>query len=185
MTAEHTSTYTGKQRVLHWLVAVLVLTLLPMGFLMVDSGESEFWSTVGDLLYATHKSLGFIVIWLVVWRIALRMNRPAATYPSSMPLAMQILIRITHRWLYILLLATALLGWAGVTAYPALTLTAGLSIPPMPFVPQDEELSKQLFEIHGSLAIILSVLVALHIAGALKHKLMDRDGVFERMTSGN
>jgi cytochrome b561 len=170
------------QRVLHWIVAVCVLALLPIGFWMADRGEAGLWDNLTGNLYASHKTVGFIVLWLVIWRIILRARRAAPSYPSSVPAMIQILAKKTQRWMYILLLAMPLTGWAGVTAFPALNIFAGLHLPAMPFIPQDQALAKQIFEVHGWLAIALCVLVALHVAGALKHKLIDRDGVFEHMT---
>jgi cytochrome b561 len=74
------------------------------------------------------------------------------------------------------------LGWAGVTAFPALSIAGGWSLPSMPFIPESRTLSKLLFTIHGWLAIVLSILVVVHIAGALKHRFIDKDGVFDRMS---
>jgi cytochrome b561 len=74
-----------------------------------------------------------------------------------------------------------LLGWAGVTAYPALITIGGYNLPAMPFVPVSEDLAKQLFNIHGWLALALGAVIIAHIAGSLKHLFIDRDGVFQRM----
>jgi cytochrome b561 len=86
-----------------------------------------------------------------------------------------------HGLLYALLFAVPLLGWAGVTAYPALITVAGYHLPAMPWVTQDAALAKQLFELHGTLAFVLVAFVVCHIAAALVHLFFKRDGVFERM----
>jgi cytochrome b561 len=80
--------------------------------------------------------------------------------------------------------AAMVLGWAAVTAYPALITVAGYHLPPMPWVMQNEALAKQLFAIHGLLAFVLGALALGHIAAALMHLLLKRDGVFERMWPG-
>jgi len=78
-----------------------------------------------------------------------------------------------------------LLGWAGVTAFPALIVFPGLDLPAMPFVPVDEALALRLFQIHGALAITLAVLVLGHIGAALWHLVMKKDGMFGRMWFGD
>jgi cytochrome b561 len=86
-----------------------------------------------------------------------------------------------HGSLYLLLLVVPLLGWAGVTAYPALITIGGYNLPAMPGIPKDQALAKQLFEIHGNLALALAALALAHIGAALHHLLIKKDGVFQRM----
>jgi cytochrome b561 len=86
-----------------------------------------------------------------------------------------------HGALYLLLLVVPLLGWAAVTAFPALITLNGFHLPAMPGIPQDQALAKQLFEIHGNLALVLAVLALAHIAAGLHHLLIKKDGVFQRM----
>jgi cytochrome b561 len=73
-----------------------------------------------------------------------------------------------------------LFGWAGVTAFPALITLGGYHLPAMPLVPENSDLAARLFAIHGALAIALSVLIAGHIAAAMRHMLR-KDGIFRRM----
>ena len=176
--------YSATQRALHWLVALLVLTLIPVAFWMADRGEAGLWDGLTGTLYASHKAVGFLVLWLVVWRVVLRFTRRAPAYPDSVSPTVQRLAHAVQRLIYLLLIAMTLLGWAGVTAFPARSIAGGISLPAMPWVPVDQALAKQLLEIHGWFAIALCIIIALHIAGALKYKLIDRDGVFEHMTSG-
>jgi cytochrome b561 len=82
--------------------------------------------------------------------------------------------------MYLLLLLTPLSGWAAVTAFPALITLGGYDLPAMPFVPQDRDLAAILFEIHGVIAITLSVLVVGHIGAAFRH-MISKDGIFRRM----
>jgi len=84
--------------------------------------------------------------------------------------------------MYLLLLVVPLLGWAGVSAFPALITIAGYHLPAMPGIPKDQALAKQIFEIHGTLAMALLILVVGHVAAALKHLFINRDNVFQRMT---
>ncbi len=169
-------------RLLHWVIAIMVLAMLPIGFWMAYRGEAGLWGALTGTLYASHKTVGFLVLWLMVVRLVFRLTITPPSYPPQMPAFIRRLAHSTHHLMYVLLFAIALLGWAGVTAFPALSIAGGWSLPGMPFIPESRTLSKLLFTIHGWLAIVLSILVVVHIAGALKHKFIDKDGVFDRMS---
>jgi len=171
-------------RVLHWLIAIPVLALLVIGFWMVTRSEADLWDALTGNLYASHKAIGFSVLWLMVLRLIIRITHRTPAYPPSMPKGIIKLAKSTHHLMYLLLLAIPLLGWAGVTAYPALIVAGDIYLPAMPGIPEDQALAKRLFSIHGTLAIVLCVLIAIHLAGALKHLLIDKDGVFGRMGFG-
>ncbi|UOD50286.1 cytochrome b [Orrella daihaiensis] len=174
--------FSATQRWLHWIVAMLVLILLPIGFWMVDRAEANIWDGLTGTLYASHKTFGFIVLWLVIWRLILRATNTAPDYPDSVSVPVRKLAKTTQWLLYSLLVAIALLGWAGVTAFGALNILFGINLPAMPGIPADKEFAKEIFAIHGWLAVALCVLLFLHVAGALKHRLVDHDGVFNHMS---
>lgn len=182
MTADR---FSATQRWLHWIVAMMVLVLLPVGFWMVDRAEANIWDDLTGNLYASHKAFGFLVLWLVAWRLILRAVNTSPGYPASVSVPVRRLAKTTQWLVYALLLAIPLLGWAGVTAFGALNIFWGLSLPAMPGVPADQVLAKEIFAIHGWLGVALCVLLFLHIAGALKHRLIDHDGVFDHMSLGS
>lgn len=169
-------------RYLHWLIAVLVLVMLPIGFWMASRAEADLWGALTSVLYSTHKSIGFLIIWLMLARLVFKLTVSPPSYPPQMPALIRKLAHSTHHLMYVLLFAIPLLGWAGVTAYPALTVFWGVALPGLPLIPESESLARLLFTIHGWLAIAFAVLIAAHIAGALKHRFIDKDGVFERMS---
>jgi len=167
-------------RILHLLIAALVLTLIPVGLWMASRGAAGIFDTLTNSLYSVHKAVGFTVLSLMILRVLCKATMTAPGYPSSVSRATLIAARSLHHVLYLLLFITPLLGWAGVTAFPALDIVAGISLPALPFVPQDEELAVRLFQIHGVFAVTLAILLVGHIAAALRH-LLRRDGVFQRM----
>ena len=172
--------YPAGWRVLHWVMALMVLTLIPIGLWMASRAEADIWGDLTDTLFSWHKAIGFSVLLLMILRIAVKIRLNSPPYPDHMPLKLQIAAKSLHHLIYILLVVTPLFGWAGVTAYPALVTLGGYHLPAMPFVPEDKELAATLFNIHGWLAITLSVLIAGHIAAAIRHMLR-KDGIVRRM----
>jgi len=167
-------------RIVHWLVAVMVLTLIPVGLWMTARGEADVWGALTNVLYSTHKAIGFTVLLLMVVRIGIKIRTGTPPYPDTLPRTLKLAATGLHHLLYLLLVLTPLFGWAGVTAYPALVTLGGYDLPAMPFVPEDSELAERLFAIHGTLAITLGVLLVGHICAAVRH-LLRKDGIFQRM----
>jgi len=168
-------------RALHWATAAAVAILIPIGVWMAARGAADLWDGLTNGLYAWHKAVGLCVLLATGLRLGLRLRLGVPAYPAALsPLRRRLAIGLNHGF-YLLLLAVPLLGWAGVTAYPALTTIGGLELPAMPLVPQDSDLAARLFAIHGALALALGVLAIGHVAVALRHRLVERDGVFQRM----
>ncbi|EDM48238.1 cytochrome b [Marinobacter algicola] len=172
--------YPAGWRVLHWVMALMVLTLIPVGLWMASRAEADIWGALTNTLYSAHKAIGFSVLLLMILRIAVKIGVKSPPYPESMPRALQVAAKSVHHLIYVLLVLTPLFGWAGVTAFPALGIVGDIQLPAMPLVPEDEELAASLFAIHGWLAITLGVLVAGHIGAAFRHMLRG-DGIFRRM----
>lgn len=173
--------YPSSWRVLHWVIALCVMSLIPIGLLIVARTEANLWDDFTNLLYGIHKALGFTVLLLMALRIAFKIAYRSPDYPASMTRKRVIAAKSLHHLFYVLLVLVPLLGWAGVTAFPALIVFPGLDLPAFPGVPQDEALAQKLFQIHGTLAILLAFLVLGHIAAALRHLVLLKDGVFQRM----
>ena len=176
-----TDKYPLSWRLLHWLMAVIIVGLLIVGLIMADRAEANIWDDLTNILYAWHKALGFSIIFLLILRILLRRRSGVPAYPSHVSPKLLSIAHQAHTVLYTLMIVVPLLGWAGVTAYPALITIGGYNLPAMPFVPVNEDLAKQIFNIHGWLALALGAVITAHIAGGLKHLFIDRDGVFQRM----
>lgn len=172
--------YPAGWRVLHWLMALMVFALIPIGIVMAERADAELWGPLTDMLYNWHKAIGFSVLLLMVLRIVIKVWLKGPPYPDEMPRKLQLAAKSLHHLLYVLLVVTPLFGWAGVTAFPALITLGGYHLPAMPFVPVNEALAEQLFAIHGTLAMILAALIVGHIGAAVRH-MVRKDGVFRRM----
>jgi cytochrome b561 len=176
--------YPLASRILHWAVAAAMVGLVPIGAWMADRGAAGQWDGLTNTLYVWHKAIGFAVLWLVVVRILIRRRSGTPPYPQALSRRHRVAATALHHMLYLLLVLVPLLGWAGVTAYPALVTVGGLHLPPLPWVPQDQALAARLFAVHGALAILLAVLALGHAAAALNHLLLRKDGLFQRMWFG-
>jgi len=168
-------------RLLHWIIAALVIALVAIGLWMVNRAQADIWDGLTNALYSWHKALGFTVFFLMTVRVIVRLtsNKPAPA--ASLSPTVRRVSEGVHLLLYLLLLIVPLLGWAGVSAFPALTIVDGINLPAMPGIPADQALAKQFFEIHSTLAIALAILAGLHIAAAIKHRWINKDEVFDRM----
>lgn len=171
--------YPPVAKLLHWLTAAAVLGAIPIGIAMgnVAPGPSQ------DRLYDLHRSLGATVLALTALRLAARL---AFGVPGPYPrLAawQRIVSTAVHHSLYLLLFLVPLLGWAGTSAFGAAITIFGLFELP-PILAPDEALASRLLGLHKLGAFTLTGLVAVHIAAALTHALIWRDGVLARMLPG-
>jgi cytochrome b561 len=177
MTPTH-SHFSPVQRLLHWTMALAILTMLFVGIGMVAT-VSHAHST----LIALHRPLGIAILLLVLLRVAVRLKRGSPPLPDDMPVLQRIVAKLSHLVLYALMLAMPLIGWAMLSAqgYPV-TMFGGVHLPPI--VPHDISLYALLRALHTYLALALFLTVLAHLAAALFHGLIRRDGVFSSMARG-
>lgn len=165
-------------RVLHWAMAVAILSMLFIGAGMVTSIESKHaW------LLAIHKPLGMTIFVLALIRLGFRLSHPPPPLPTDMPQWQKLAARASHWLLYTLMIAMPLIGWAMLSAgnYPV-TLGAGLRLPPI--LPADGPLFGWLRDAHRYLAWLFFLTFLAHMGAALMHGLIRRDGVLQSMTGG-
>jgi cytochrome b561 len=170
--------YRTPAKVLHWIIAVLVLGMIPVGI----SLESLPKGPIQDGFYAAHKSTGFLVLVLMLARLAFRLASPP---PPSEPTLASWQVGVSHavHWtLYALLLAMPVIGWAGSNAFGAPVTVYGLFTLP-DIASKNEDFSKTLLGIHGTMGLIAGALILIHIAAALYHRFVLKDAVLARMTT--
>ncbi|MDF3933434.1 cytochrome b [Pseudomonas citronellolis] len=165
-------------RVLHWLMAPLVIGMLLIGLGMVTSVSSRHATLV-----AIHKPLGAALLLLVLVRLAIRLARRVPPLPRQMPHWQQRLAHASHYVLYALLILQPLVGWSMQSAggYPVV-LFDGLQLPAL--VGPSVWLHSVLRSAHSVIAYLLMATILLHLAAALFHGLVRRDGVLASMTGG-
>jgi cytochrome b561 len=169
--------FTAPQRVLHWLMAICILAMLFIGVGMVSTISTRYLTLV-----EIHKPLGIAILILVLIRLALRLRYGAPALPADMPEPMKLAAHLSHVIFYALMIAMPLLGWAMLSAasYPVILFG---SVPLPPLLPLNAGLHSILWDAHRYLAFAFFALILLHLAAALFHALVRRDGVFEAMTS--
>jgi cytochrome b561 len=172
--------YSVTARVLHWIVAVFVLTQVPLGIVIVNKWGGE----IQEALYDLHKSIGAVLVPLIFIRVIYRLMNSPAPLPKEVPQLQQVAARATHRTLYGLLVLQPMIGWIATSAYPAPVPVFGLFNMPLIW-PENRELSGQLFVVHRWLGIVIAIVAAIHIGAALYHHFVQKDRVLMRMVSGS
>jgi cytochrome b561 len=163
---------------LHWLAGAVILLLLALGWVMVYGGLDS--ATTFDL-YQWHKSFGFVALALTAPRLAARFVTRSPPAPDS-PRWERRLAALTQGLLYVLTLGAILSGWLVVSASPLPVPTRFFDLFVIPNIaPPDLSLFAGAALAHRLAAWAIAVLVALHVAGALKHHFVDRDDVVTRM----
>ncbi|MEM9530659.1 MAG: cytochrome b/b6 domain-containing protein [Pseudomonadota bacterium] len=179
MTAQ-ADTYHPLSRFLHWLVAALIVVQYVLAQLAERAEHAD--ATVRLLgLVANHKSVGMTVLALVAFRLVWRFLKPVPALPP-MPSWQITASKVSHGLLYALLLALPLTGWlmSSASAYSVSWFNL-FQIPDL--IGPDADLKGTLETIHEILAKALFVMAVIHVLAALKHFVVDRDGVLERMSS--
>ena len=160
---------------LHWLLAILLIGLIGVGWYMLsiedEPGSGQF--------FTLHKSIGIVVLALVVWRLTWRLGHAPAPLPLSVPVWQEIAFRASHRLLYAAMIAMPLLGLAGSAYSKSGIEFFGLSVPRA--VTPNHDLAEAFFTAHSVVAWGLVALVAVHVLAALKHLIINRDDVFQQM----
>jgi cytochrome b561 len=168
--------YSATAIVLHWLLALMILTSFSVGLYMVDLP----FSPNRIKLYNWHKWAGIMILVLSAARLMWRLFHQPPQLPSTMPTWQKKASHLSHYTLYVLFFAVPLTGWAysSATGFPIVWF-GQIQLPD--FVPKDRELAEFIKPFHCIASYSLASVVVIHVAAAMKHHLMDRDDVLKRM----
>ena len=169
--------FTPLQRLLHWLMAVCILAMLFIGVGMLSTVKPKYLTLV-----SIHKPLGIAILVLALVRLAVRLRYGAPPLPADLPEPMKLAAKLSHYAFYVLMIGMPLVGWGMLSAasYPVVLL-GGVHLPAI--LPQSDSLHTLLWNAHFYLAFAFFALILLHVAAALFHALVRRDGVFQTMAS--
>lgn len=171
--------YTFTAKALHWLMALGLTGAFALGFYMADLPLSP----AKLQLYSWHKWAGVTLLALVLLRLLWRITHTPPALPAGMPGWQIKASDASHIALYALMLAAPVSGWLMSSAEGFTVVWFGvLALPDL--VPKDKALADTLKSLHSVLNYSMLALVCLHVAAALKHQFVDKDGVLGRMWFG-
>jgi cytochrome b561 len=170
------SRYTATAVLVHWLAAALIIGGFSMGLYMVDLPMSPSRLK----LYNYHKWIGVTILALSALRLLWRLTHKPPALPASAPAWQNKAAHAAHMLLYVLFFAVPLSGWAysSASGFPIVYL----GMLPLPdFVGKNREMADLIKPVHMALAYSLAALVVVHVAAALKHQFVNKDGLLARM----
>src|SRR6185436_4450820 len=167
-----TDHYPATSKLLHWLVAICVLTTAPVAIAMVRVSQGP----TQDALYNFHKSLGVLILILMILRLINRLAVGAPIADPGIEPWQKTVSSIVHTSFYVVLLAMPIVGYIANSVYGASTPFFGLFDLP-PIAGKNEALATQLFAIHRWAGWLLIALVLMHVGAALYHHFIRRDSV--------
>jgi len=183
--ANSPATYGGVAKTFHWLTALLILTALPLGVIANNwPYDTSAQLATKAMLFSIHKTVGvsafFVALLRILW--ALSQPKPALLHPDR---RLEAFAAETVHWLlYVSLVIVPLSGWlhhAATTGFAPIWWPFGQSLP---FVPKNDAVAGFFAAWHWLFTKVLIAAVALHIAGAVKHHVIDRDATLARMLPG-
>ena len=168
--------FTVLSRVLHWLMALLILAMLFIGIGMVSTVSPTY-----ARLLSAHRSMGIVILVLVAVRLINRLMTRQPPLPADLPAWQQVMARGSHYVLYALMFALPLVGWSMLSAggYP-IRVFGMVRLPAI--LPQNVALFAVLRASHTILGFLLFAVFLAHLGAALFHALIRRDDVLKSMT---
>ena len=169
--------YTNVAIVFHWLIALLIIASFTMGLVMTDMPGL---TPTKLKYYSWHKWAGVTILLLATLRLLWRLTHAAPAYPNSMPAWQKTSANALHGLLYVLMFAVPLSGYFYTLSAGFPVVYFGLFELPV-LIAKNEALKPVLKEVHFWLNMVLAGTVGMHVAAALKHHFIDRDGIVKRM----
>ena len=171
--------FSAPAKLFHWLTVLLLAVQYAIGWLMPDVHKDT--QPVG--LIGLHLSFGATIVLLVLVRLAWRFSHKPPAESSVLPRSMRLAASVTHWLLYVLLIALPLMGWANASARGwAVSLFHVVPLPAL--AATGSAFGHTLGDVHKLTAWVLLGLIGLHVAAALFHQFVIRDGTLSRMLPG-
>ena len=169
--------FTVPQRLLHWLMAICILSMLFIGVGMVSTVPPKYLTLV-----QIHKPLGIAILVLALIRLTLRIVYGAPALPADLPEPIKLAANLSQYIFYVLMIGMPLIGWAMLSAasYPVV-LFGSVHLPSI--LPLSPSLHTLLWHAHYYLAFAFFAFILMHVSAILFHKLIRNDGIFETMAT--
>ncbi|MGH6910418.1 MAG: cytochrome b/b6 domain-containing protein [Phenylobacterium sp.] len=188
LTGARNRRYSTVAIILHWLIAAAIVLQIILGWRMGGRPTPESFA-----VFQLHKSVGITILLLSLVRLGWRLANPPPPLPANLPRWEATLSKIVHVGFYVVMIGMPLTGWLTVSTSRIAVPTLLYGTIPWPHVPVVADLAPAAKELwntiaantHETLAWLAYGLVALHVAGALKHQLFSRDEpILARMAPG-
>jgi len=161
---------------LHWLLAVAIFAALGLGMFVLDGMEATHPGKIG--LLKVHLIGGIAILLFTIVRLVLRIRTPKPAPFVSDNGKMDKLASGIHHLLYVLVILAAASGMALAFSSDLIGILFGHSAT---LLPEDFE-DYAAHEVHGLVTNVLLLSILVHVAGALKHQFILKDGLFSRMS---
>jgi cytochrome b561 len=168
--------YAPSAIVLHWLLVVLVFALYGLGWYMVEIPKG---TPPVAYFYNLHKSIGLVAVVPIVWLICWRIIHDVPALPGTMPIWQIKATKASHVLFYVCLVVMALSGFIESNFIKYGIKFFGYQLPLLGW--EDKTIYYLFNRIHVYTSYFFAALIAVHIAAALQHLLLEKDGVFQRM----
>ena len=163
--------------ILHWLIALAMLAEIALGWWMLEIPKLPAGVRAG--WFNLHKSIGLTLVLLIALQLIWRLRHAPPPMPATLPAWQVAAARWGHGLMYVCMLALPISGYIGSTfsGYPIKWF--GVTLPGWGW--KDDAIKDAMSTLHYGVSWLLIALIAVHLAAALKHLLVDRDEVFARM----
>ncbi|MBV9859894.1 MAG: cytochrome b [Alphaproteobacteria bacterium] len=175
--AELAGGYDPVARATHWIVAILAVVVVSLGWAIPDAPRN---TGSRELLLTLHRSLGLTILGLMLFRGVWRWRHPVPPLTALLPRREIVVAQASHIVLYALFILMPVAGYLNAAAAGHTVSLFGLLLIP-PLVPEDDRLSQIAIAVHLVGQYLVYAFVALHIAAAMMHAVVRRNGVLERM----
>ena len=165
--------------VLHWTIAAMIIVNLGLGFVAA--------ATEGDLHRQAldwHKPVGIVILGLSLVRLGWRLTHRPPPAESGLAPWEAVLAKLTHWGFYLVMIGQPLTGWWLSSAVPKRHAFGWIGVIEVPFLPMTQSMASagMAHQLHVWMGLSTIGLLALHLAGVLKHQLIDRHEVLSSMT---
>ena len=170
--------YSNVNVVFHWVTAAFVFFQLWLGFSFADLEQG----TRRANLFTWHRTVGALILLIVLARLTYRLTNPPPPYPPQLPKWERVAGTWNHRLFYLLLIGLpigGLIAVSGHTEGSTITLLGGIVLPKVPAI--SEKIGEMAGEAHAAAAWLLCALIGLHAAAGLKHQFVDKNRAAGRM----
>jgi len=170
--------YPPSIKFLHWLIALIVITMLAGSFFLEDLPK-QFQGSA----YMLHKSFGLTILFLMILRLIVVWIKGKPQLPVTTSSFEKKLAHLVQYSFYLFLILMPFCGWIMSVAANKTPSYFGFFSLPLPIAP-NKNLAMLMNQSHKTIAWILIVLLVFHVAGAIKHHFIDKDVVLKRMLPG-